>query len=81
MQLQEGEEVQLERELSVLDNYEKIATVTEKSYQALYGDRRSVYALLTATVDSLNTVRQYDNSLDEMAKIYRTCFIWLRIMV
>ena len=68
LQLQEGEEVQLERELSVLDNYEKIATVTEKSYQALYGDRRSVYALLTAAVDSLNTVRQYDNSLDEMAK-------------
>ncbi len=68
LQLQEGEEAQLERELSVLDNYEKIATVTEKSYQALYGDRRSVYALLTATVDSLNTVRQYDTSLDEMAK-------------
>lgn len=68
LQLQEGEEEQLERELAVLDNFEKIATVTDKAYQALYGDRRSVYALLTATVEGLNTVRQYDDSLNEMAK-------------
>ena len=42
LHLQEGEEEQLERELAVLDNFEKIATVTDKAYQALYGDRRSV---------------------------------------
>lgn len=29
---------------------------------------RSVYALLTATVEGLNTVGQYDDSLNEMAK-------------
>ena len=68
LHLQEGEEEQLERELAVLDNFEKIATVTDKAYQALYGDRRSVYALLTATVEGLNTVGQYDDSLNEMAK-------------
>ena len=68
LHLQEGEEDQLERELAVLDNFEKIATVTDKAYQALYGDRRSVYALLTATVEGLNTVGQYDDSLNEMAK-------------
>lgn len=68
LHLQEGEEEQLERELSVLDNYEKIVSVTEKAYQALYGDKRSIYALLTITVDGLNGVRQYDKRLQEMAE-------------
>lgn len=67
LQLQKGEEQQLERELSVLDNFEKIVTATEKAYQALYGEKRSIYALLTITVDGLNSVRQYDKQLNEMA--------------
>lgn len=68
LQLQEGEEEALEQELSVLDNFEKISSVTEKAYQLLYGDRRSVYAMLTATVDGMNSIRQYDKNLSEMAE-------------
>ena len=66
LQLKEGEEETLEQELSVLDNFEKIASATEKAYQLLYGDRRSIYAMLTATVDGMNSIRQYDKQLNEM---------------
>ena len=68
LQLKEGEEEALEQELSVLDNFEKIASATEKAYQLLYGDRRSIYAMLTATVDGMNSIRQYDKQLNEMAE-------------
>ena len=68
LELREGEEEALEQELSVLDNFEKIASVTGKAYQLLYGDHRSVYALLTATVEGMDTIRQYDKSLDEMTE-------------
>lgn len=68
LELREGEEEALEQELSVLDNFEKIASVTGKAYQLLYGDHRSVYALLTATVEGMNTIRQYDKKLDEMTE-------------
>lgn len=66
LQLQDGEEEALEQELAVLDNYEKISSVTEKAYHALYGDRRSVYALLTATVEAMQTISPYDKQLQEM---------------
>ena len=33
----------------------------------MYDDRKSVYALLTAVVDRLNTVQQYDKQFAEMA--------------
>lgn len=68
LELREGEEEALEQELSVLDNFEKIASVTGKAYQLLYGDHRSVYALLTATVEGMDTIRQYDKKLDEMTE-------------
>ncbi len=68
LQLQDGEEEALEKELVVLDNYEKISTVTEKAYHALYGDRRSVYALLTATVEAMKTISQYDKKLHEITE-------------
>ena len=68
LQLKEGEEEALEQELSVLDNFEKISSVTEKAYQMLYGDRRSVYAMLTSAVEGMNTIRQYDRQLDEMTE-------------
>lgn len=68
LELREGEEEALEQELSVLDNFEKIASVTGKAYQLLYGDHRSVYALLTATVDGMSAIRQYDKKLDEMTE-------------
>ncbi|MGM9525860.1 MAG: DNA repair protein RecN [Peptococcaceae bacterium] len=68
LELREGEEEALEQELSVLDNFEKIASVTGKAHQLLYGDHRSVYALLTATVEGMDTIRQYDKKLDEMAE-------------
>ena len=32
----------------------------------MYGDRRSIYAMLTATVDGMNSIRQYDKQLNEM---------------
>ena len=62
-----GEFEALEEELAVLDNFEKIASVAEFAHQALYEDRKSVYALLTAVVDRLNTVQQYDKQFAEMA--------------
>jgi DNA repair protein RecN (Recombination protein N) len=62
-----GEFDALEEELAVLDNFEKIASVAEFAHQALYEDRKSVYALLTAVVDRLNTVQQYDKQFAEMA--------------
>ncbi len=68
LNLQEGEEETLVQELSVLDNFEKIASATEKSYQLLYGDRRSIYAMLTVAVEAMNGIRQYDKQLDEMAE-------------
>lgn len=68
LQLQEGEEEALEKELAVLDNYEKISTVTEKAYYALYGDRRSAYALLTAAVEGMKTISQYDKQLQEITE-------------
>lgn len=68
LQLKDGEEEALEQELSVLDNFEKISSVTEKTYQFLYGDRRSIYAMLTAAVDGMNSIRQYDKQLDEMTE-------------
>lgn len=66
LQLQDGEEEALEQELAVLDNYEKISSVTEKASHALYGDRRSVYALLTVTVEAMQTISSYDKQLQEM---------------
>ena len=62
-----GEFEALEEELAVLDNFEKIASVAEFAHQALYEDRKSVYALLTAVVDRLNNVQQYDKQFAEMA--------------
>ena len=67
LKLQPGEEEQLEQELEVLDNYEKIVSVTDGAYQALYGDRRSVYAVLTAVTDHLKSIAKYDNQLKELA--------------
>ena len=67
LHLVSGEFEALEEELAVLDNFEKIASVTEFAHQALYEDRKSVYALLTAVVDRLNTVQQYDKQFAEMA--------------
>ncbi len=68
LQLKEGEEEALEQELSVLDNFEKISSATDKTYQLLYGDRRSIYAMLTAAVDGMNSIRQYDKQLDEITE-------------
>ena len=68
LQLKEGEEEALEQELSVLDNFEKISSAADKAYQLLYGERRSVYAMLTAASDSMNSIRQYDKQLDEIAE-------------
>ncbi len=68
LQLTEGEEEALEQELAVLDNFERIVSVTEKTYQMLYGDRRSVYALLTAVVDDMQGIAQYDSRLAEMTE-------------
>lgn len=68
LRLQSGEFEALEQELAVLDNFEKIASVTEFAYQALYNDRKSVYALLNAVVERLNTVQQYDKQFAEMAE-------------
>ena len=68
LQLKEGEEEALEQELSVLDNFEKISSAADKAYQLLYGERRSVYAMLTAAADSMNSIRQYDKQLDEIAE-------------
>ena len=67
LHLQSGEFESLEQELAVLDNFEKIASVAEFAYQALYDDRKSVYALLSAVVERLNTVQQYDKQFAEMA--------------
>ena len=66
LQLQSGEFEALEQELSVLDNFEKIVSVAEFAHQALYEDRKSVYVLLTAVVEKLNTVEQYDAQFGEM---------------
>ncbi len=68
LHLQSGEFEALEQELSVLDNFEKIVSVTEFAHQALYDDRKSVYALLTAVVEKLNTIRQYDVQFAEMVE-------------
>ena len=67
LHLQNGEFEALEQELAVLDNYEKIASVAEFAHQALYDDRKSVYAILTAVVEKLNSVQQYDKQFAEMA--------------
>ena len=67
LHLQSGEFESLEQELAVLDNFEKIASVAEFAHQALYDDRKSVYALLSAVVERLNTVQQYDKQFAEMA--------------
>ena len=67
LHLVSGEFEALEEELAVMDNFEKIASVAEFAHQALYEDRKSVYALLTAVVDRLNTVQQYDKQFAEMA--------------
>ena len=66
LHLVSGEFEALEEELAVLDNFEKIASVAEFAHQALYEDRKSVYALLTAVVDRLNIVQQYDKQFAEM---------------
>ncbi|MBP3584592.1 MAG: hypothetical protein J6J59_02745, partial [Peptococcaceae bacterium] len=66
LHLQNGEFEALEQELAVLDNYEKIASVAEFAHQALYDDRKSVYAILTAVVEKLNSVQQYDKQFAEM---------------
>ena len=68
LHLQSGEFEALEQELAVLDNFEKIASVAEFAHQALYDDRKSVYALLSAVVERLNTVQQYDKQFAEMAE-------------
>ena len=68
LQLQEGEEAALEQELSVLDNFEKITSVTSHAYQLLYGDKRSVYAMLTAAVDGMHGIAQLDSKLGEIAE-------------
>ena len=67
LHLQSGEFESLEQELAVLDNFEKIASVAEFAHQALYDDRKSVYALLSAVVERLNTVQQSDKQFAEMA--------------
>ena len=67
LHLEHGEFEALEQELALLDNFEKIASAAEFAHQALYDDRKSVYALLTAVVDRLNTVQQYDKQFAEMA--------------
>jgi len=68
LQLKVGEEEQLEQELAVLDNYEKIVSATAYAHLALYGDRKSVYNLLTAAAEKLAAVRQYDKSLNEITE-------------
>ena len=68
LHLQSGEFEALEQELALLDNYEKIASAAEFAHQALYDDRKSVYALLTAVVDRLRPVQQYDKSFADMAE-------------
>lgn len=68
LQLQSGEFEELERELAVLDNYEKIASAAEFSHQALYDDKKSVYVLLDAVIEKLSSVQQYDQQFVEMTE-------------
>lgn len=66
LQLQSGEFESLERELAMLDNFEKISSAAEFSHQALYDDRKSVYILLDAVIERLSAVQQYDPQFPEM---------------
>lgn len=68
LHLQSGEFEMLEQELAVLDNYEKIVSAAEFAHQALYDDRKSVYVLLTAVVDKLRPIQQYDKQFAEMTE-------------
>lgn len=66
LHLEAGEDERLEQELSLLDNYEKIVNATDKVAQYLYGDNRSVYALLSSSLTKLETVAEFDTSFTEM---------------
>lgn len=72
LQLVSGEFDSLEQELAVLDNFEKINAVAEFSYQALYEDRKSVYALLSAVLEKINTIQSYDPQFSEMTEQLQT---------
>lgn len=71
LNLQEGEEELLERELSVMDNFEKIQSATGNAYRNLYGDNTSVYALLTEAADYLEQIKAYDGELNKLAEQIR----------
>ena len=68
LNLAAGEDEQLECELELLDNYEKIVSTSDKVYHYLYGDQRSVYVLLTASLDKLQAITEYDKGLAEIAE-------------
>lgn len=68
LQLEEGEDERLEQELALLDNYEKVVEVNDKVYHYLYGDQRSVYALLNISLDKLQTIVDYAGEMTEITE-------------
>lgn len=61
-----GEDEKLEQEILVLDNVEKIVTVTSKVYRWLYADNASAYALISKSIGQLEDIVSYDSQIVEL---------------
>lgn len=61
----DGEENQLEAELKILENSEKLYEITSRLYQTLYEGENAVYDLLVKTRNQLEDLAEIDKAFEE----------------
>lgn len=76
MNLVENEDVEIEGELTVLDNWEKISLIVNEGYELLYG-QNSAYDKICKANNRLNEIVRWDNSFTEIANNLETAVYYV----
>jgi len=66
LNLNENEEKEIKMELAVLNNWEKIFSITKEGYEVLYGTN-SAYDKISRTVDNLRQIGELDSQFEKIA--------------
>lgn len=75
--LRPGEEEELDKEIALLSNAEKIYGCVNEAYQRLYENEESILSNVQKVKDSLTCVQNYDHALDPLTKLIEESAITL----
>jgi DNA repair protein RecN (Recombination protein N) len=76
LNLVENEDEEISAELKLLDNYEKISTVVNESYELVYGNR-SAYDQISRANVKLNEIISLDNNFEEIYNSLQTAVYYI----